>query len=189
MQLSEHKALKEEIKSLPEKEKDKLLLRLIAKDKVLTEHLHFKLLEDEQDLVKRQEALQALIDSGISELLNTRKPNSKEALLRMRKLNGNINHHFKVTKDLNSEMELRLHLLNHIPVDFEESVYSSLYKFNEKLTVYFVKTTASLLNKYHKMHEDLQFDMRDSLNDLLTKVYQYHKTAVIAKSLGLPEEL
>lgn len=188
MLLSEHKALKLEIKSLPEKEKDKLLLRLIAKDKVLTEHLHFKLLEDEQDLVRRQEELQQLITYGISELLSTRKPNSKEALLRMRKLNGSINHHFKVTKDLNSEIELRIQLLNLVPVDFDESVYSSLYKFNEKLTVYFVKSTVSVLNKYYKMHEDLQFDLKDQLNKLLEKIYSY-KTAAIAKTLGIPEQL
>ena len=188
MLLSEHKELKLEIKSLPEKEKDKLLLRLIAKDKVLTEHLHFKLLEDEHDLVKRQEQLLYIIDEGIADLMASRKLNSKETLLKMRKLNGSINHHFKVTKDLNSEMELRIHLLNHIPVGFDESVLSSLYKFNEKLNVYFVKTTISVLNKYHKMHEDLQFDLKASLNTLLDKIYS-NKMAAIAKSLALPTEL
>src|SRR5690606_15668579 len=106
----------------------------------------------------------------------------------MRKLNGSINHHAKVTKDLNSEMELRIQLLNLIPIDFDESVYSSLYKFNEKLTVYFVKTIASVLTKYYKMHEDLQFDLQADLNKLLEKVYTY-KTATIAKVLGLPEKL
>jgi len=188
MLLNEHAALKLEIKSLPAKEKDKLLLRLIAKDRVLTEHLHFKLLEDEQDLVLRQEKLTAIIDEGVAELLNSKKPNSKETLLRMRKLNGNINHHFKVTKDITSELELRLHLLNRIPVEFNESVFSALYKFSEKLNVYFVKTTVSLLNKYHKVHEDLQFDLKDSVNELLNKIYN-HKTAGIAKELGLPDEL
>nr|WP_121270842.1 hypothetical protein [Pedobacter schmidteae] len=188
MLLSEHKALKLEIKSLPEKEKDKLLLRLIAKDKVLTEHLHFKLLEDEQDMAIRHEQLLKGIDQGIAELNVAKRPNSKEALLKMRKLNGNINHHFKVTKDLNSEIELRIHLLINIPVDFDESIYSSLYKFNEKLLVYFVKTTSAVLNKYYKMHDDLQFDLKSSLNILLTKIY-HHKTAAIAKTLGLPEQL
>jgi len=188
MLLSEHKELKMEIKSLPEKEKDKLLLRLIAKDKVLTEHLHFKLMEDEHDLLRRQEELQQLIVEGIAELLNAKRPNSKDSLLKMRKLNGSINHHVKVTKDLNSEMELRIQLLNRIPIDFDESVYSSLYKFNEKLTVYFVKTIASVLTKYYKMHEDLQFDLQADLNKLLEKVYK-NKTATIAKTLGLPEQL
>lgn len=188
MLLSEHSALKLEIKSLPEKEKDKLLLRLIAKDKVLTEHLHFKLLEDEGDLVRRQEQLMELMDAGISELLSEKKTSSKDVLLKMRKLNGSINHHFKVTRDLNSEMELRIHLLLHIPVEFNESIFSSLYKFNEKLNVYFVKTTASLLNKYYKIHEDLQFDLKEPLNLLLGKIYA-HKTAAAAKTLNLPEYL
>lgn len=188
MLLSAHKELKLEIKSLPEKEKDKLLLRLIAKDKVLTEHLHFKLLEDEQDLINRQQQLMQLIDAGIAELQASRSPNSKDTLLRMRKLNGNINHHFKVTRDLNTEMELRIHLLNHIPMAFNESIFSSLYKFNEKLNIYFVKTTVSLLNKYDKMHEDLQFDLKGSLNELLNKIYKY-KTAEVARSLHLPENL
>lgn len=188
MLLSEHKELKLEIKSLPEKEKDKLLLRLIAKDKVLTEHLHFKLLEDEHDLVRRQQELLHSIDGGITDLMTAKKLNSKETLLRMRKLNGSINHHFKVTKDLNSEMELRIHLLNQVPIEFDESVFSSLYKFNEKLVVYFVKTTVSVLNKYDKMHEDLQFDLKASLNILLDKIYS-NKTAAIAKTLGLPKEL
>ncbi|ACU05803.1 hypothetical protein [Pedobacter heparinus] len=188
MLLSEHSALKLEIKSLPAKEKDKLLLRLIAKDKVLTEHLHFKLLEDENDLVKRQEQLMELMDAGISELLSGKKATSKDVLLKMRKLNGSINHHFKVTRDLNSEMELRIHLLLQIPIEFNESIFSSLYKFNEKLNVYFVKTTASLLNKYYKMHEDLQFDLKESINALLAKIYA-HQTAAVAKTLNLPEYL
>jgi hypothetical protein len=188
MLLSEHKDLKAEIKSLPEKEKDKLLLRLIAKDKVLTEHLHFKLLENEQDLVERQERLIQSIDQGIESLVNSSKLNSKETLLIMRKLNGSINHHFKVTKDLGTELELRIHLLKKLPIQFNEGVFTAVYKFQEKLMVYFVKTTVTLLNKYEKMHEDLRFDLQEEMNGLLRKIYQ-HKTASVAKELGLPENL
>ena len=188
MLLSEHKDLKEEIKSLPEKEKDKLLLRLIAKDKVLTEHLHFKLLEDEHDLVERHEKLMAAIDETTKGLLSDKKLTSKDTLLKMRKLNGTISHHFKVTKDITTEMELRIHLLNQIPIDFKESVFSPLHKFNEKLSVYFVKSTVSALNKYNKLHEDLQFDLKDSLNAVLNKIYQ-NKTSAVAQELALPKEL
>ncbi len=188
MLLSEHKALKLEIKSLPEKEKDKLLLRLIAKDKVLNEHLHFKLLETAEDLILRQEQLYELIENEVESLLISRKVNSKETLLKLRKLNGSINHHFKVTKDLNSEIELRIHLLNRIPIDFNESVLSSLHKFNEKLSVYFVRTAVSTLNKYSKLHEDLQFDLQAPINNLLNKIYS-NKTAAIAETLNLPKAL
>ncbi|MEJ2905400.1 hypothetical protein [Pedobacter panaciterrae] len=188
MLLSEHKDLKLEIKSLPEKEKDKLLLRLIAKDKVLTEHLHFKLLEDEHDLVERYEKLLATIDETAKDLLSNKKLTSKDTLLRMRKLNGSISHHFKVTKDVTTEMELRIHLLNQIPIDFKEGIFSPLHKFNEKLSVYFVKSTVSVLNKFYKLHEDLQFDLKDRLDTVLSKIYQ-NKTSSVALELGLPKEL
>lgn len=188
MLLSEHKELKQEIKSLPEKEKDKLLLRLIARDKVLTEHLHFKLLENEHDLAARYEQLMSVIDESIAELLTGKKLTAKDTLVKMRKLNGSISHHFKVTKDLTTEMELRIHLLNNIPVVFNESIFSPLHKFNEKLWIYFVKSAISVLNKYNKLHEDLQFDLKDSLNEVLNKIYK-HKTAAVAQELGLPKEL
>jgi len=188
MLLSEHKDLKLEIKSLPEKEKDKLLLRLIAKDKVLTEHLHFKLLEDEHDLVERHEKLLTTIDETVRELLSNKRLTSKDTILKMRKLNGSITHHFKVTKDVTTEMELRVHLLKYIPIDFNDGVFSPLHKFNEKLSVYFVKSTVSVLNKFSKLHEDLQFDLRDSLNAVLAKIYQ-NKASLVAEELGLPKEL
>lgn len=188
MLLSEHKDLKQEIKSLPEKEKDKLLLRLIAKDKVLTEHLHFKLLENENDLSDRYRKLLSFIDESLSGLTVNKKLTAKETLLKMRRLNGSISHHLKVTKDNTTEMELRIHLLNNVPIDFKEGIFSTAYKFNEKLFVYFVKSAISVLNKYHKLHEDIQFDMSEGMNDVLHKIYS-HKTAVVAEQLMVPREL
>jgi len=188
MRLAEHRDLKLEIKSLPEKEKDKLLLRLIAKDKVLTEHLHFMLLEDEEDLESRFQYLIASIDDGVKELTSNKKVSSKDTLLKMRKLNGSISHHQKVTKDVMTEIELRIHLLKHVPIDFKDGVFSPMYKFNEKLFIYFVKAVISLLTKFRKLHEDIQFDMKEHINVILTKIYT-HKTAGIAKELGLPTEL
>ncbi|HKG05124.1 MAG TPA: hypothetical protein VKB19_01630 [Pedobacter sp.] len=188
MLLSGHKDLKLEIRSLPEKEKDKLLLRLIAKDKVLTEHLHFKLLEDEHDLLERCSKLTLLIEESVTELLNSKKLNSKETLSRMRTLMGSINHHFKVTKDVYSDLELRIYLLKLTPILFSEGIFSPLYKFNEKLYFYFVKSLQAVLNKYYKLHSDLQYDLKESLNEILNKVYS-NKTAAVAEELGLLKEL
>jgi hypothetical protein len=188
MLLSAHKDLKAAITALPVKEKDKLLLRLIAKDKVLTEHLHFKLLEDEHDLEARREALLEEIDDAIQHLNANKKLNSKDTLATMRALNGKINHHFKVTKDSTSELELRLHLLNDLPVNIKDAVYSPLQAYNEKLIAYFVKAALSAYKKYLKMHEDLQFDFSDAFTSVLNKIHQ-GKTAYAGKLLNLPEEL
>ena len=188
MLLREHKDLKDAIIEIPPKEKDKLLLRLIAKDKILTEHLHFKLLENEHDLTKRHQALKEEIDEAM-ELLNLDKRlSSKETLSVFRKLNGQVNHHFKVTKAVNSEVELRIYLLNSVPLVFNENVFSSLYKYQEKLTTYFLRTTLSVFKKYQKLHEDWQFDLQESFDALLNKVYN-SKLAHAAEEKGLPKQL
>ncbi|MEJ7557647.1 MAG: hypothetical protein WKF66_05015 [Pedobacter sp.] len=188
MRLAEHKDLKIEIKSLPEKEKDKLLLRLIAKDRVLTEHLHFMLLESEEDLALRYQNLLDTIDEGLGELKSAHRASSKDTLLRLRKLSGSISHHQRVTKDTMTEIELRIHLLANVPIDFNDGIFTAMYKFNEKLFIYYVKAVIALLNKYKKLHEDVQFDMKDQMNSILKKTYT-HKTAGIATDLGVTKEL
>jgi len=188
MLLSAHKELKAAITALPVKEKDKLLLRLIAKDKILTEHLHFKLLEDEGDLQNRREMLLEEIDDAIARMNAGTKVHPKVTLSVMRALNGKINLHFKVTKDASSELELRLHLLNALPVNIKDAVYLPLQVYNEKLIAYFVRASLSAYKKYLKMHEDLQFDFSPAFQQLLDKIHQ-SKMAYAAQLLNLPEEL
>lgn len=188
MLLKDHKDLKAAITAIPDKEKDKLLLRLIAKDKVLTEHLHFKLLEDESDLEERHQLLKEEIDEAVAWLNELRKATSKDALVVLRKLNGRVNHHYKVTKDLNTEAELRLYLLNTIPAGYNESVLSPMAKFNDRLKTYFLRTTLALYKKYVKLHEDLQYDLKEEFNSVLKKLGQYDLTRAAAE-LGLPKEL
>ncbi|WP_052496299.1 hypothetical protein [Pedobacter lusitanus] len=188
MLLKDHKDLKAAITAIPDKEKDKLLLRLIAKDKVLTEHLHFKLLEDKADLEERHQLLKQEIDESVEILNQMRKATSKDALLILRKLNGRVNHHYKVTKDPNTEAELRLYLLKSVPAGYNESVLSPLAKFNERLKTYFLRTTLALYKKYQKLHEDLQYDLKDEFNAVLQKLEQQDLTKA-ASELGLPKEV
>lgn len=188
MLLKDHKDLKTAITSIPPKEKDKLLLRLIAKDKVLTEHLHFKLLEDASDLATRHQTLEQEINTAVADLRKMRKSTSKDALTILRKLNGAVNHHYKVTKDPNTEAELRLHLLLQLPIGYNESVFSPLAKFNERLKTYFLRTTLALYKKYQKLHEDFQYDLKDQFNTLLEKL-QSNQLTQAAREVGLPEEL
>jgi hypothetical protein len=188
MILSAHKDLKTAILLIPTKEKDKLLLRLIAKDKILTEHLHFKLLEDAQDLQERYELLKGEIDNAIQLLLSNKNPGAKDVLTVLRKLNGKINHHFKVTKDSNTEVELRIHLLQVIPLVVREGLFSYTNAFTDKLITYFLRTIRSVFNKFNKMHEDLQFDLNDNLNAILKKIEEY-KLGTMAREMGLPEKI
>lgn len=183
MRLSEHKDLKNEILALPTKEKDKLLLRLVAKDKVLTEHLHFLLLEDEENLRERVAALK-------EEIVETSRnlKSAKEALLNLRKMIKLINHFLKVTKANYEDVELRIFLLNNTETEFKMRIFSSFKNYEHLFSIFFVKSARATFNKFEKLHEDLQFDLREDLNKLLSKVY--HKSmATIALDLGLPKQL
>lgn len=184
MKLAEHKDLKIAITDLPVKEKDKLLLRLISKDKVLTEHLHYKLLEDESDLELRKENIKADIEAQIAEL---KKLNVKEALVKVRKMITSVNHFYKVTKDPFGEVELKLFILSVIPLDYKRSLFG--YKdFGFLFATYYVKTVSVTLNKFHKLHEDLQFDLSETINQLLSKIYS-SKLASAAEEANLPKEI
>lgn len=188
MKLSEHKELKVEILALAPKEKDKLLLRLVAKDKVLTEHLHFLLLEDEVNLLERIEQIKMLILNSNENLKELNQLNAKEVLTNLRKLAKTIGHFWKVTKGNFEEVELRIFLFNHTPIEFRWRVHSTSKNYEQLFASYFVKYTLVTIKKFEKLHEDLQFDLKADLNKLLNNIYKGNM-AVLADDLGLPKEI
>ncbi|TYP98363.1 hypothetical protein BC792_10117 [Sphingobacterium allocomposti] len=166
MSLHKHPELKEAVLRLPQKEKDKLLVRLIGKDKMLMKQLHFQLLEDQVDLADRIEGLKQQLSTLLSDSRNRVKnlpvfSSYKELHAVLRQASGLINEHEKITKDRFSEVECRLLILKEAferyPRLFEGSALYSAQKLKE-YTKGRVKTT---INKYEKLHEDLQFDLRE----------------------------
>ena len=87
-----------------------------------------------------------------------------------------------------TEIELRLHLLTNIPTTFKESRLSPLYKFQEKFYIYYVKAIKSLMVKFHKLHEDIQFDMKAEVVKLLDDAHTT-EAAGVARELGLPKDI
>jgi hypothetical protein len=188
MKLSEHKELKREILALPPKEKDKLLLRLVAKDKVLTEHLHFLLLEDESNLRDRIADIKKTISDEMLNLKDSKNVTAKEVLACLRKLAKMVNHNFRVTKASFEDVELRIFLYNNTLIDFKSSKFVLYKNYEQLFATYFIKSILVALRKFEKLHEDLQFDLKDEANKLLNKIYKT-KLALIASELGLPQQL
>lgn len=167
MSLHKQPELKDAILQLSPKEKDKLLVRLIGKDKLLMKQLHFQLLETESDLEERIDSLREklidMINPNRSGLKNSAMySNYKGLIILLRQMSGLINEHEKVTKDKFSEVEFRLLILQeafkHYPKLFVPNhilVYDKLRRYVEAR----IKTTH---NKYQKLHEDLQFDLSGS---------------------------
>lgn len=102
------KELEKAVLSLPAKEKDKLLIRLIGKNELLIQQLYFQLLEDESDLPHKR----AEIKNQILKVSKMYHDTAGWMMMDMRELNGRITNHIKITKDKYGEIELTLFLLN-----------------------------------------------------------------------------
>ncbi|MCP9764651.1 hypothetical protein [Lacihabitans soyangensis] len=176
------KDLEEAILALPTKEKNKILIRLIDKNKVLVEQLHFKLLEHpEIDLKLRQ-------DSVADQIENLKRYNaikSKELLTLQRSYFAQISHHKRITSDKVGEVRLSLKLILKFVTDYSLVFNKPDLKYNHKLNEYNIKKMLLLLKNLKGIHEDYQIEFVDDINTILDFFYNgIH--AGLAKSLALP---
>jgi len=116
MSLNQQPNLKEAILNLSQKEKDKLLVRLINKDKKLIEQLHFLLLENETDLIERIEKVKAKLEivfEHSEKEVSRKRANYKHQELTafLKTASGLVNTHASITKNKESELDLRLLIL------------------------------------------------------------------------------
>ncbi len=175
------KELQQAIVSMPQKDKDKLLLRLIGKDEILIQQLIFTLVEEELTVESRREDIKIIIDT----LYDTPVFSSGYLMMDMRYINAQITLHVKVTKDKYGEIELTLKLMK----DCFEKQLKWIEKYNSKsdtLALYIVKRVDFILKKVVKLHPDIQFDFHADTNTLLGYVHKYG-TAHYAREMGLPK--
>lgn len=162
---------------MPQKDKDALLIRLIRKDKLLIEQLHYRLLENEADLEQRVEALKTLIQDSLNSISNKLEAPlnaQKYRLLNLtlRNLHGAIGLHEKTTRDKMSDMECRLLALKLLfelyPTFFQSTLLSTGWKFQKYIT----GRVNHVLMKYSRLHEDYQFDFYDDVEFIKNFVLQ-----------------
>lgn len=193
MSLHKIPELKKAVLSLPQKEKDKLLVRLVGKDKMLIKQLHFQLLENENDLEERVEelrnTLRDLFDNPPYRIYNSPNFRYLDALTKLIKAgSGLINEHEKVTKDKVSEVEFRLTILKRSIDEYPELFQFESHYAYQKLYKYFAGRIKHLLTKWSKLHEDLQFDVKSDLQELLTAAHSL-PMAYALRELEIPKEV
>ncbi|TDG37936.1 hypothetical protein EZJ43_02270 [Pedobacter changchengzhani] len=184
--------LKKAVIDLPPAEKDKLLLKLISKDPILVFQLEYKLLEDERDLDNRVDNVKIEIDKKISwidkYLSQERNYSPGYFMMDVREMSGLVNEHVLITKHKISEVELRVYILEGIINCSANILFLKRTRHSEKLLAYFAGRVKNVLEKYVKLHEDLQFDFRDRINMVLDYA---NKTAIkeYLEALQLPNEV
>lgn len=171
MRINQDPELREAVLFLPQKEKDQLLLKLISKDPVLFNQLRFKLLEDENDLAERQEAVREKIKSHFNRLESlfkqTRHRTARNLLIGLKTASGFVNEHVLITKDKLGEIDLRLFILNQSFIHYGQQFMSTTTGTNEKLLLYQASRIKTVWEKYGRIHEDLQFEVKEQLNNVL----------------------
>lgn len=174
MSLNKNPELKAAVLQLPEKEKDKLLVRLINKDSMLIKQLHYQLLESEEDLVLRNEKLKEDLDdifktSTQHVRLSYDYNNYKELMYFLKLASGQVNEHEKVTKDKTGVLEARILIVLKTIERYRELFSHDFdkYGYGYNLKKYFKGRIKLIVTALSKLHEDIQFDFRDQLEEII----------------------
>jgi len=155
---------KEAILSMPEKEKDKLLLRLIKKDKVLVNQLYFQLLE-----TKSVEAFRTEIEVRFQKIVaavKTRFYSSDIYLYEVKEMSGMINELVSTTKDKYSEPYLNLKMLILSLSNLREELIHEMPNKSYAFNMYVIARSFKILTQIKAMHEDLQYDFKEDVETL-----------------------
>ena len=174
--------LKKAIVQMSPSDKDKLLLRLVAKDSLLVDRLHFELIEDSSTLPERRE----VIRERIIKVAHMSQYSPGWIMMDMRSLSGDITHHVKITKDKYGEIELNVIMLNTFFENHAEQLRSYTSR-SDKCALYMAKKTETVLKILAKLDEDYYVDFVEDVNRLLGYVHTMCSHAY-ARQMNLPKE-
>jgi hypothetical protein len=155
--------LKAAIADLPDKEKNRLLYRLIPKDDLLVDQLTYKLLEEGETQEERREDLQREIRDHLNQV---RFHSPGYLLLDLRSISGSITRHVRTTKDKYGEIALNFFMLNHALDLMGKRITSASPHQSRTFDIYLVKRAAKLLTLLDKIHLDYQLDFEEQIRML-----------------------
>ncbi|MEY8761185.1 deoxyuridine 5'-triphosphate nucleotidohydrolase [Chryseobacterium tongliaoense] len=147
-------------------EKDRLIFRLLKKDKLLSKKLYFELIDPEnvdQKRTQMEEQIEEKVD-----LASKYISNSKYFLVLIRKVSAEITEHIKITTDKFGEISLHLLLANKI-LDNSKLNHQ---RFDEvyKLYMYLINKILRALVLVKKLDEDYWIEIDELLEDLKNKI-------------------
>jgi len=179
--------LKEAILNMPQKEKDKLLIRLVAKEPPLLAKLTHQLLEDEVDMERRRdEIMQEMEDTFTREGFAFWTHTPGLVMMVMRDFSGDINKHVKVTKDKYGEIALLTRLVN-MPYRAQYKLLADKQHRADKFAAYSCRKAQIVFNKIKKFDRDYYLDFEKEVNEMLSHLKKYPPSARLMGEYGLPE--
>ena len=177
------KEFKEALSNFSPKEKDKLIFRLLRKDKILSQKLYFELIEDKTADEKRQE-LEEHIGEKV-EYFSKNISNPKYYLMLIRKLSAEITLHVKVTSDKFGEVYLQLFLVNKILRSYRDRLERQSFEQNYKLYMYLINKIYRSLILTLKLDEDYHLDINAILQETLEPLVENGEMVRLCINNGL----
>lgn len=161
------KEFKAAISNFSSLEKDRLLFRLLKKDKLLSKKLYFELIDPENTDQKR-----AQMEENIREkltLLSKYISNHKYYLMHIRKISSEITEHVKITTDKFGEVSLNLFLINEI-LENNSKLNAQRFDATYKLYLYFINKIVKSFILTKKLDEDYWMEIDEYLRELQQKI-------------------
>ncbi len=161
------KEFKQALSQFSNSEKDKLIFRLLKKDKLLSKKLYFELIDEETTDDKRN-TMEENIRERILEI-SKYIGNQKYFLVLIRKLSAEITEHVKVTTDKFGDVSLNLFLINEI-LEHNEKLGQQRFDNVYKLYIYLINKIFKALTLIKKLDEDYWMEFDELLENLNEKI-------------------
>lgn len=176
--------LKVAIIRLPVSEKDKLLLRLVAKDAKLVRRLVFELLEDGKTADLRANELRKDIAADLAQATKEHMTPGY-LLMHLRHWSARITEHVQATKDKSGDVILNFFLLAEAFRLHEAMLRKFPERRSDTLAPYVVRKVAGLLKKAAKLDEDYYMDFRANTQQTLDFIWSFKVMADLADRANL----
>nr|WP_123281524.1 deoxyuridine 5'-triphosphate nucleotidohydrolase [Epilithonimonas hominis]ROI13229.1 deoxyuridine 5'-triphosphate nucleotidohydrolase [Epilithonimonas hominis] len=169
------KEFKQALSEFSSIEKDRLIFRLLKKDKLLSKKLYFELIDPETTDDKRN-AMEEIISERVTEI-SKYVANQKYFLVLIRKLSAEITEHVKITTDKFGDVYLNLFLVNTI-LEHNDKLSRQRFDAVYKLYIYLINKIIKALIQIQKLDEDYWLEFDKILTDI---DFQLHENLYLEK--------
>jgi len=163
-------------------EKDRLIFRLLKKDKLLSKKLYFELIDQETTDNKR-DAMEEIISEKIL-LASKYIGNSAYFLGIVRKLSAEITEHVKITTDKFGDVSLNLLMIIKI-LDYNDQLTTQRFDNVYKLYIYLINKIFKTLTLTKKLDEDYWIEIDEYFDRLHDKIQENHYLQKLCINNGL----
>ena len=163
------KEFKQALSEFSSVEKDRLIFRLLKKDKLLSKKLYFELIDPETTDQKREKMEENIREKAM--LAAKYIGNSKYYLTIIRGISAEITEHVKVTTDKFGEVYLNLFLVNEI-LENNETFAHQRFDNVYKLYIYLINKIVRALLLIKKIDEDYWMEFDEILEKIDGKIHE-----------------